>query len=108
MPDSASGVSTTRDSPKSFCRPSVTRKPPPSLPTPSPLTTTFGSSSSALRRPSLMAFDNVSVVIAPPPPGRRVQVGGVLLPLLAQQRGRLGVHVLEHRQRRRVRHLQAC
>src|ERR1035441_10161843 len=37
MPDSASGVSITRASPKSFCRPSVTRKTPPSLPTSSPM-----------------------------------------------------------------------
>ena len=43
MPASASGVSMTRSSPKSFCRPSVTRKTPPSLPMSSPMRTTLGS-----------------------------------------------------------------
>ena len=67
MPDSASGVSSTRCSPKSFCSPSVTRKTPPSLPTSSPITSTFGSRSIAARRPSFNAFANVRVAISRPP-----------------------------------------
>ena len=63
MPLSASGVSITRSSPKSFCRPSVTRKTPPSLPTSSPITRTFGSFSIAARRPALMAFAMVVCVL---------------------------------------------
>src|SRR5450759_2354957 len=71
MPDSASGVSTTPASPKSFCRPSVTRKTPPSLPTSSPMIRTLGSSSMALRRPSFSALDSVRVAIGLPPRRRR-------------------------------------
>ena len=63
MPDSASGVSNTRSSPKSFCRPSVMRKTPPSLPTSSPMTMTLGSSSSALRSPSFRALAKVTAAI---------------------------------------------
>ena len=62
IPDSASGVSSTRWSPKSFCRPSVTRKTPPSLPTSSPITMTFGSSSMADRRPVFSALARVVVI----------------------------------------------
>src|SRR5687768_751224 len=70
MPASASGVSTTRASPKSFCSPSVIRKTPPSLPMSSPMSTTFASSSMALRRPRLSALPmvSVSVLIARLPP----------------------------------------
>src|SRR5215467_5935357 len=67
IPDSASGVSTTRCSPKSFWRPSVTRNTPPSLPTSSPMIITLGSASSARRIPSLRARERVSLVIAQPP-----------------------------------------
>src|SRR6266481_5507902 len=89
MPDSASGVSNTRSSPKSFCRPSVTRKTPPSLPTSSPMIRTLGSFSMALRSPALIALDRVRVVIVRPP---------------RRNPGRLGVHVVEDGQRRRVGH----
>src|ERR687889_545864 len=61
MPASASGVSTTRSSPKSFCRPSVIRKTPPSRPMSSPMRTTVASSSIARRRPRLSALPMVSV-----------------------------------------------
>src|SRR6478735_3442768 len=61
MPDSASGVSSTRCSPKSFCNPSVIRKTPPSLPMSSPRMTTLSSSSMALRRPMFKALPSVTV-----------------------------------------------
>ena len=67
MPDSASGESMTRSSPKSFCSPSVIRKTPPSLPTSSPIISTLGSSSIALRRPALSALASVTLLIAGPP-----------------------------------------
>src|SRR5919106_565194 len=67
MPDSASGVSMTRSSPKSFCRPSVTRNTPPSLPTSSPITMTFESASMAARRPMVMPFASVIAVMSAPP-----------------------------------------
>src|ERR687886_2818371 len=63
MPASASGVSTTRSSPKSFCRPSVIRKTPPSRPMSSPMSTTLASSSMARRRPRLSALPMVSVSV---------------------------------------------
>ncbi len=59
--DSASGVSMTRASPKSASSPSVIRKTPPSLPTSSPITTTFSSAAMAVRRPVLRALASVSV-----------------------------------------------
>src|SRR5256885_741965 len=68
MPDSPSGVSMTRSSPKSFCRPSVIRKTPPSLPTSSPMISTLGSRSIARRRPSLSARPIVNVVMSARPP----------------------------------------
>src|SRR3954453_16932832 len=63
MPASASGVSTTRSSPKSFCSPSVIRKTPPSLPMSSPISTTLESFSRARRRPRLSALPMVSVSV---------------------------------------------
>jgi len=63
--DSARGVSMTRSSPKSFCRPSVMRKTPPSLPTSSPMMRTLGSASMALRSPSFRAFAIVSFSLMP-------------------------------------------
>ncbi|SKT96837.1 Uncharacterised protein [Mycobacteroides abscessus subsp. abscessus] len=63
IPDSASGVSMTRWSPKSFCSPSVTRKTPPSLPTSSPMMITLSSSSSADRKPAFRAPDIVILVM---------------------------------------------
>src|ERR1051326_8522088 len=56
MPDSASGVSSTRCSPKSFCNPSVIRKTPPSLPMSSPIRMTLSSDSMAARKPEFNAF----------------------------------------------------
>src|SRR4051794_28142809 len=67
MPDSASGVSITRASPKSFWRFSVTRKTPPSLPMSSPMRTTLESFSMARRRPALMPLAMVSLVISGSP-----------------------------------------
>src|SRR4051812_33562104 len=55
MPASASGVSKTRRAPNCFCKPSVTRKTPPSLPTSSPKTSVRSSSLSATRSPSRSA-----------------------------------------------------
>src|SRR5713226_4175182 len=107
MPDSASGVSITLASPKSFCSPSVTRKTPPSLPTSSPMTSTLGSFSSALRRPSLIALDRLSLVIWPPLAQRTTQGRRRTAPAPPAAACSVGVHVLEYRQRRRVGHLQA-
>src|SRR5581483_3037512 len=107
MPDSASGVSMTRSSPKSFCRPSVTRNTPPSLPTSSPMMRTFGSASIALRRPSFSALPNVIVGMSV----ARIREGGKvrrhLLPLLVEQRRALGINVVEQRQRVRIRQSEA-
>ncbi|SQD94526.1 hypothetical protein FMEAI12_2620003 [Parafrankia sp. Ea1.12] len=61
MADSASGVSMTRSSPNRACRPSVIRKTPPSLPTSSPMITTFGSAAMAESRPVFSAFARVRV-----------------------------------------------
>ena len=63
IPDSASGESITRCSPKSFCSPSVTRNTPPSLPMSSPASTTLGSASSARRSPAFSALASVSLVM---------------------------------------------
>src|SRR3954452_2405427 len=128
MPDSASGVSMTRSSPKSFCSPSVILNTAPSLPTSSPIMMTFSSASIALRRPSLSAL---AIVIAVPgalisglpgqcaamPPER---FRGVIScrdrrdevdefgPLVDQFFRHRHVHVLEDRFRRRVRQLAAA
>src|SRR4051794_29869057 len=111
IPDSASGVSMTRSSPKSFCSPSVTRKTPPSLPTSSPMMRTFGSSSSARRKPSLIAFANVSDAMS----ALRSRIGedeGIEVrrgfrALLVDQRMLLRVHLIEQFQRLRIGHVQA-
>src|SRR5829696_7918236 len=76
MPDSASGESITRWSPKSFCSPSVTRKTPPSLPTSSPAITTLASASSARRKPAFRALAMVSTVIRQSHRTRAQLVGG--------------------------------
>src|SRR5262245_39812229 len=55
MPFSASGVSSTRSSPNSACKPSVARNTPPALPTSSPITRTRGFSRSATASPSRTA-----------------------------------------------------
>src|SRR5207253_316094 len=62
IPASASGVSKTRRSPNSVCRPSVTRKTPPSRPTSSPNTSTRSSSPSPARSASRSAPCIVSSV----------------------------------------------
>src|SRR5688500_16980601 len=107
MPASASGVSTTRSSPKSFCRPSVIRKTPPSLPMSSPMSTTLASSSMALRSPRLSALPMVRVWVLMSVPLSRE--AGVVLdelgPLRRQVRRLLGVHVVEHAGGRRIGHL---
>src|SRR5215212_4982832 len=117
MPDSASGLSMTRSSPKSFCRPSVIRKTPPSLPTSSPMIRTLGSSSIALRRPMLRPLASVILVISGSPrncgapaeqfrgvasgtaPLERVEVLGEAVALGGELVGHLGVDVVEHAQR---------
>src|SRR4029450_1051220 len=109
MPASASGVSMTRSSPKSFCSPSVTRNTPPSLPTSSPMIRTLGSASIALRIPMLRPLARVICAIS----GllrvlERIQVGAERRTLLVDEWMGFGVHVLEHRQRCRVGHLHAA
>src|SRR5882757_685058 len=116
IPDSASGVSKTRSSPKSFCSPSVIRKTPPSLPTSSPITRTFGSRSMAARSPLFNAFAIVIVLISGPFDARTRKrffglEGGVVgqegIPLGVQHRRRLGVHLGEHPLWPRLRHVRA-
>src|SRR5690606_23244085 len=107
MPDSASGVSMTRLSPKSFCRPSVTRNTPPSLPTSSPMTTTFGSDSSARRSDSLIALARAifsAMSLTPVRVRERRLIGGELRAFLVHQRVSVRVHVLEDGEAVRVRH----
>src|SRR4051794_29850704 len=115
IPDSASGVSMTRSSPKSFCRPSVTRKTPPSLPTSSPMMRTLPSFSIALRRPELSAFASVVVTGAERAAtsahlavGEGVEIRGEPTAFLGDDRGRLGVHLLEDLERFRVGHLDTA
>src|SRR6185437_2047118 len=102
------GVSVTRSSPKSFCRPSVIRKTPPSRPMSSPMRITLASSSIALRSPLLrpLASVSVSAAISVAPLDGRVRVIGETLEigrelgaLPAQLRVRVDVDVVEHRER---------
>src|SRR5699024_8390045 len=110
IPDSASGASMTRCSPKSFWRPSVTRHTPPSFPMSSPMITTLGSSSIALRIPAVIAFDRGMVVVIS---GvllhvrEGIEVGEVGVALLVHQRVGLAVHVRPHGLRGGGRHLDA-
>src|SRR4051812_47318679 len=101
MPDSASGVSMTRSSPKSFWSPSVTRKTPPSLPTSSPMIRTLGSLSSAVRSDALIALESdifwAAISDAFLSGDERSLVRGELRPLLVHERMAVGVGVLEHR-----------
>ena len=76
----------TRSSPKSFCRPSVTRKTPPSLPMSSPMRRTLGSFSMAMRRPLLMPLASVIWVIVGAPPLEAGVVGGELAALVLDER----------------------
>ena len=62
--DSASGESMTRSSPKSFCRPSVMRKTPPSLPMSSPMMRTFLFFSRALAQSLVEGLRHGHVVVA--------------------------------------------
>src|SRR5665811_1890766 len=107
MPDSASGVSMTRSSPKSFWRFSVTRNTPPSLPMSSPMMTTLGSRSIARRRPALMAL---------PMPTFDISVASLEARGVCGERGAFGldqrvlidIDVVKHRRGLRVRHRQAA
>src|ERR1700716_3615188 len=90
IPDSASGAS-------------LTRTPPPSLPTSSPMTRTFGSRSIAARRPSFSAFAIVRTAMSAPTSDRRrsvglerLVVGEVLLPLSVDRGRTLRVDLREH------------
>src|SRR5450631_852255 len=107
MPDSASGVSMIRSSPKSFWRFSVTRNTPPSLPMSSPMMTILGSPSMARRRPALMALPIVTFAMSVPSLEAR-GVGSEPGALGVDQRVLLDIDVVEHRQRLRVRHRQAA
>src|SRR5665648_137132 len=107
MPDSASGASMIRSSPKSFCRFSVTRNTPPSLPMSSPMMTTLGSRSMARRRPALMALPIVIFdmsVFSLEARGVRSEPGA----LGVDQRMLLDIDVVKHRQRLRVGHRPAA
>src|SRR6266508_6755474 len=82
---SARGVSNTRWSPNSACRPSVTRNTPPCLPTSSPSTSDRGSSAREWQSASFTALTMVTSVIGPvlgrEPDG--------LVPLPGQMRGKV-------------------
>src|SRR6476661_1990748 len=96
MPDSASGLSMTRSSPKSFCRPSVMRKTPPSLPTSSPMSRTLSSSSMALRRPMLRPLASVIFwVLISVGSFERLEVGGEAVALSGDLVGHLAEDVAE-------------
>src|ERR1019366_2892058 len=107
MPDSANGVSMIRSSPKSFCKFSVTRNTPPSLPMSSPMMTTLGSRSMARRIPALMALPMVifgmSVISL-----KARAVGSEPGALGLDQRVLLDIDMVKHRQRLGVRHRQAA
>src|SRR5215207_2812733 len=85
IPASAIGVSNTRSRPNSACRPSVTRKTPPSAPTSSPNTSVRGSAASASRSAEFSAATIVCSAIAEE-----------LLTLAEQRRRRVGERVVEH------------
>src|SRR6266508_4354218 len=119
MAASASGLSMTRWEPNFRCKSSVTRKTPPSTPTSSPRTSTSASRSIAWKRARLSALTMFSLGIASAPrqplaPHRRGArrhrrlagarrggrlTRGHLLPLGLEVRRKLGVHVVEHRER---------
>src|SRR6478736_8782038 len=101
MPDSASGLSMTRSSPKSFCRPSVMRKTPPSLPTSSPISRTLSSSSMALRRPMLRPLARVIfwTLLMSVGSFERLEVGGEAVALGGDLVGHLAEDVAELVQR---------
>src|SRR6185369_10350679 len=116
MPFSLSGVSITRSSPNSSCRPAVTRNTPPTLPTSSPITTTRLSRRIAERSASLTAITMFICGIAIAPRlcagekkirafrsmrGRCARTAQELGALLLQVPRRLLVHVVENRFERR-------
>src|SRR6188768_3633979 len=123
IPFSLSGVSITRSSPNSSCRPAVTRKTPPTLPTSSPMTTTRLSRRMAVRSASLTAITificgiaNRSGAESPAKVenrvrasrsmrGRRARAAQQLRALLLQMPRRLLVHVVEDRFQRGRRRL---
>src|ERR671925_1578126 len=104
IPDSASGVSITRCSPKSFSSPSVIRNTPPRVPTSSPSSTTRSSASMASRSAVLSALAIVICAIS----GSSRLRGDLRLdllqppPLRPQGGGRVGVHVVDQVGQRRV------
>src|SRR5664280_722476 len=106
MPDSASGVSMIRSSPKSFCRFSVTRNTPPSLPMSSPMMTTLGSRSMARRKPAVMAVPMVTFDMSVLPL-EALGISSEPCALGFDQRVLLDIDVVEHRQRLGVGHGQA-
>src|SRR6476620_11676492 len=95
MPDSASGVSKHRSSPKSRVRPSVTRKTPPRAPTSSPKTTTFSSAARASRSAVFKAWAMVSTGMGSVLLGLGGQFGFRLRLLLTKLRGLFGEDVPE-------------
>src|SRR5580700_2402122 len=101
--DSASGLSSTRASPNSFCKPSVTPKTPPLAPTSSPRIITRSSRCISSRMPSRIA--SMYVFSATPITGFRVhmehrRIGGRQRRLLSLLGGvveldhKLGAHLL--------------
>src|SRR5919109_4604113 len=104
IPDSASGVSMTRCSPKSFSSPSVIRNTPPRVPTSSPSSTTRSSASMASRSAVLSALAIVICAIS----GSSRLRGELRLellqppPLRPQGGGRVGVHVVDQVGQRRA------
>src|SRR2546422_4010683 len=125
MAASASGLSMTRWEPNVRCKSSVTRKTPPSTPTSSPRKSTSASSSIAWKRARVSALTMFSLGIASAPRqplathrrgarrrhrrlagarrgGRLTR--GHLLSLGLEVRRKLGVYVIEHRERIGGRH----
>src|SRR6266853_6270999 len=93
MPDSASGVSTTRCGPYTACSPSVTRNTPPSRPISSPRRMTRSSAAISHRRASLIASTSVRSAMALPLLLERGKQRGLLLDEL---RRHLRIHVAKH------------
>src|SRR5438093_8623400 len=90
IPDSATGVSTTRSSPWRRWSPSVTRNTPPARPTSSPSTITRGSLASATSSAWLMACAMLRTTMESDRTGRPLRQLPLLLP-------KLGRHLGEHR-----------
>src|SRR3954466_14684598 len=88
---SASGVSITRSGPKRCCSPAVARNTPPLMPTSSPSTTTFASSSMARASARLMASTRLTSGI-----GHALE----LIALSDIHLRKLGIEMIEHALRR--------